>query len=81
MESALADGHRFLRSTSQDAAEEEERRRYSSICSSLLFTHPLIAFLSLETGSVDTGTTDVWYHFKEGYTNAVRRNVKIADFV
>jgi len=24
---------------------------------------------------------DVWYHFKEGYSNAVRRSVKMADFI
>lgn len=26
-------------------------------------------------------TTDIWFHFKEGYSNAVRRNVRIQDFL
>lgn len=26
-------------------------------------------------------STDVWFHFKEGFSNAVRRNVKIQDFL
>lgn len=33
-------------------------------------------------GSFETShQQDVWYHFKEGYSNAVRRNVKMSDFV
>merc|ERR1712071_131385 len=33
-------------------------------------------------GSVQSSEdNDIWYHFKEGYSNAVRRNVKMADFV
>lgn len=32
-------------------------------------------------GSVQTAQNDVWYHFKEGYSNAVRRSVKMADFL
>ncbi|KAL3877809.1 hypothetical protein ACJMK2_035456 [Sinanodonta woodiana] len=25
--------------------------------------------------------TDIWFHFKEGFSNAVRRNVKVQDFI
>ncbi|XP_046631154.1 chromosome transmission fidelity protein 18 homolog [Daphnia pulicaria] len=31
--------------------------------------------------SVQIAQNDVWYHFKEGYSNAVRRSVKMADFI
>lgn len=31
--------------------------------------------------SVQIAQNDVWYHFKEGYSNAVRRGVKMADFI
>ena len=24
--------------------------------------------------------TDIWFHFQEGYSNAVRRNVRVKDF-
>ena len=34
------------------------------------------------SGSIaKTAQNDVWYHFKEGYSNAVRRNVKMEDFI
>ena len=33
------------------------------------------------SGSIQTAQNDVWYHFKEGYSNAVRRSAKMSDFV
>ena len=36
---------------------------------------------TVEEKKNDIVKTDVWFKFKEGYSNAVRRNVKIKDFM
>lgn len=59
----------------------EDRKKIYSILTVLLLIFPIVDFFCCNTDGKEPLRNDIWYHFKEGYSNAVRRNVKISDFI
>lgn len=72
-------GHIMLPTTKHPTFEG-----YVPSCSTNFISHVVLPYLNdffVSAKTDDIVKSDVWFHFKEGYNNAVRKNVYIADLM